>query len=285
MKTAIVAISMVMMLLLTGGMALAAPAAPGNQGHGPGVEQGKDHGQGNGQAQNQSQAQNQDQTQDHGQGQDNSQAQNSDQNEQHGHAQDNGQAQGNGPDKNKNQGKAPGFDKRHGAAGTVSSLATSCPSGAPTLCTDSFVLQTNQDTITVVVTKNTRFSSGKNTTTFSDLKIGDHVNVNGTRVTDSSDKTIVYLVAKIVHVIPSQASVEHSVGTVESYTAANGTTNGSITIKDRRTGLDVTFTVTSSTKIEGKNPPATGDLVTIVAFTTSGAPTARGIAVETPDTN
>ncbi|MCL4531591.1 MAG: DUF5666 domain-containing protein [Actinobacteria bacterium] len=171
------------------------------------------------------------------------------------------------------------------------SLSPSCPTGAPSGCTDSFVLQTNQGDITVLVDGSTRFSvEGKESAAFKDLKVGDRVNVNGTRVTvtDGNNNKTEDLLAKIVHVIPSKASFQHFVGTIEpaSYTAASGTTKGSITIKDRRTGQDVTFVVTSSTKIElpqGQTAPASGDLVTIVATEDSSGYTATGIAVETPD--
>ena len=297
MKTVIVAISMVTMLLLTGGMALAAPPTPAGKDHGRGVEQSQAQSQDQmqtqteDQSQDQSGTQTQGQSQNHSQAQDHSQAQNNDESAQHGQGQGNGKGQGQDPadakghsqDNHQGASNAPGFDKRHGAAGTVLSLSPSCPTGAPSGCTDSFVLQTNQGDITVLVDGSTRFSvEGKESAAFKDLKVGDRVNVNGTR--DSNND----LVAKIVHVIPSKASFQHFVGTIEpaSYTAASGTTKGSITIKDRRTGQDVTFVVTSSTKIElpqGQTAPASGDLVTIVATEDSSGYTATGIAVETPD--
>ena len=293
MKTVIVAISMVTMLLLTGGMALAAPPTPAGKDHGRGVEQSQAQSQDQmqtqteDQSQDQSGTQTQGQSQNHSQAQAHSQAQNNDESAQHGQGQDNGKGQGQDPadakghsqDNHQGASNAPGFDKRHGAAGTILNLPSTA-SNLPSGYAGSFDLQTNQGTITVLVNSGTKFSiEGKESAAFGDLKVGDRVNVNGTR--DSNND----LVAKIVHVIPSKASFQHFVGTFVSYTAA-GASNGSITIKDRRTGLDVTFVVTSSTKIElpqGQTAPASGDLVTIVATKDSSGYTATGVAVETPD--
>ncbi len=267
MKTAIVAISMVMMLLLTGGIALAAPTTPPGQGHGQGLEQAKDHGLGVGQSQEQNQTQ----------------SQGNDQNDQHGQGQDKDKGQAKGLDKDKNLSSTehgPAFDRRHGAAGVVSNLSTENP---PSGYVGSFDLTTaDQGTIHVMVTSSTRFSVKDNEpATISDVSDGDLVNVNGTR--DPSDK----LIAKIVHVIPTQASFEHFVGTVDSYTAASSSANGNITIKDRRTGQDVTFVVTSNTKIEMPqgHTLASADLVTVVATRGGTNNTATGIVVESPDNN
>ena len=297
MKLAITAISVALLLTVSGGMALAAPPSP----------PGKDRGQGQEQAQVtasptvaatatsgtatataaatsgtlQTQAQatatptstsTQDEGRGQGRGRGNNPNQVQGQNGKPDQGQANSQDQGQGRGNNANKAKGPankgakGLDKRHGAAGVVQNKSG-----------NGFDLQTNDGTIHVLVNSSTRFlAKDKRDATFADVSNNDKVNVNGTR--DTGDN----LVAKLVHKIPGQgdALFGHTVGTVVSYNAPSGSGNGSILVKDKRSGQNVTFSVTAATRLRGT--PKQGDLVTVVG--TKGTNTARGIVVHSDQT-
>lgn len=155
--------------------------------------------------------------------------------------------------------------KRHGVAGVVQSADS------------GFNVVTKHGTVHVVVNDATKFSiKGDDTPSLEDLKDGYKVNVQGTWEGDD-------LVAKRVHVIPARPKFSHAVGLVTAFTAA-GDTDGSITVKDRRTGESRVFVVTSTTKIEypdGKTSIEVNDRVTVVG--TKDTPTvAKVIAVHGP---
>ncbi len=156
------------------------------------------------------------------------------------------------------------LDKRHGVAGAVQNVGT-----------NGFDVVAKQGTIHVVTNGSTRFDvKGKPKATLADVANGSRVNVQGTPQDGG-------LLAKRVHVIPGKPSIEHAVGEVTAYSAANGSTAGSITVKDRW-GASHTLAVTDKTKIEfpdGVSAIQVGDRVTVVA-NKDATPTARAIVVQ-----
>ncbi len=98
------------------------------------------------------------------------------------------------------------------------------------------------------------------TATIADLVKGERVTVAASKAEDGT-----YTAVSIM-VIPGKPEKIHRVGVVTEYTPANGTTDGSITIKDKD-GQTFTFIVTSETKILPKDRAeelAVGRRVTII---------------------
>lgn len=159
--------------------------------------------------------------------------------------------------------------KRHAAAGVVANKGS-----------DGFDVVTKKGNIHVTVNANTKFVvKGKSAATFADVVNGLRVNAHGTRDANNG------IVAKWVHVIPSLGRFGHSVGTVVAFTA-----NTSITVHEKKTGQDRTFTVNADTRIElpdGHTAVQKDDVVTVVAATldSSGKPIARSIVVHGADTD
>ena len=162
---------------------------------------------------------------------------------------------------------------RRGAAGVVANRASG-----------GFDLNTKNGTIKVTVDESTRYKiKGDKNPSYDDVKAGQRVNVNGTR--DEAGN----LKAKSVHVVPaaglSKNAKKNAVGKVTAFTAANEGTAGSITVEDKRSGLDRTFKVNSDTKItlpSDHTAVAPNDMVTVIG-TKADASVARRIAVHGPD--
>ncbi len=155
------------------------------------------------------------------------------------------------------------LDKRHGVAGVLQNKGT-----------DGFDVVAKQGIVQVTVNGATKFYlKGKPKATLADVTNGSKVNVQGTLQGSG-------LLAKRVHVIPGKPSIGHVVGEVVAYTAPNGSTAGSITVKDRW-GASQVLAVTDKTKIElpeGVSAVKAGDRVTVVA-NKEATPTARAIVV------
>lgn len=96
--------------------------------------------------------------------------------------------------------------------------------------------------------------------------------------------------ARMILVVPGKPMTVHRVGKVTAYTAANGTTNGSITVQDIKGGTS-TFVVTAETKIlpsdQAANTSLVGLTVTIISRRdpTGGPLTAQGIVIHVPETD